>query len=246
MLNDGHNTSLSFATKWARSFLEPLLNNDYFMNDTLILLTYDESEDYSKPNQISSLLLGGAVDSSLRGTEDGTFYTHYSILSTLQNNWGLPNLGRYDVGANVFSLVASKTGYNNHDVDMSTVNLSTSYPGFLSSKSTKPIPPPNLKLVGAGGKGVVDTVVMNWRTDDKADSPYDGSGKPYDGYKNLPVYASQAPVTVGVGTTKTTESPTARPSSGTSGAEKGVGARGKGGSCFGALVIGVIGVVALL
>ena len=44
MQNDGHDTSLEFAATWVKDFLTPLLLNDYFMENTLVLLTYDESE----------------------------------------------------------------------------------------------------------------------------------------------------------------------------------------------------------
>jgi len=168
------------------------------MNNTLILLTYDESKTYEKPDHIVSILLGGAVPEKLRGTTDSTFYTHYSILATLENNWDLENLGRYDAGANVFSLVADKTGYvnradyvNHADIDISTVDLSISYPGFLNNDSGKqlPVPPPNLFLTGAGGKGVADEVKRYWGRETGSKTPYDGSGKPYDGDKMLPVYS---------------------------------------------------------
>jgi acid phosphatase len=191
MLNNGHNTSLEYAANWTKAFLAPLLANEYFMNNTLILLTYDESETYSLPNKIASILLGGAVPPNLKGTTDDTFYTHYSILSTLENNWDLPNLGRYDVGANVFQLVADQTGYKNEPYDISTVNLSASYGGFLNSGSYAPIPPPNLQLFGAGGQGVVETVSDQWKSMSGETTPYDGSGKVYDA-NDPPVYAAQA------------------------------------------------------
>ncbi len=188
MLNDGHNTSLQYAANWTQSFLSPLLLNQQFMEGTLILLTYDESATYPEPNHIVSLLLGGAIPSNLKGTTDDTFYTHYSILSTLENNWELPNLGRYDVGANVFQFVADQTGY------------SLSYGGFLNSDSTKylPIPAPNLQLVGAGGTGVDSSVQANWNKTENELTPYDGSGNVYDGGNGVsdphaPVYKAQAP-----------------------------------------------------
>lgn len=190
MLNDGHNTSLQYAANWTRTFLMPLLVNEYFMNDTLILLTYDESETYSLPNRIVSILLGGAIPSNLRGTTDNTFYTHYSILSTLENNWNLPNLGRYDVGANVFKVVADKTGYENQPYDVSTVNLSASYSGFLNSDTYAPIPPPNLHLVGAGGQEVAAAVFNRWKSTIGQETPYNGSVNVYD-INSPPVYTSQ-------------------------------------------------------
>ncbi|APA12319.1 hypothetical protein sscle_09g070890 [Sclerotinia sclerotiorum 1980 UF-70] len=198
MLNDGHNTSLAFAANWTRSFLTPLLQNEAFMNNTLILLTYDESETYSKPNRIYSVLLGGAVPVDKRGTVDTTVYSHYSILSTLENNWGLPNLGRYDVGANVFSLCASKTNYTNINLNMSILNNSLSYPGFLNNDPAKfaPVPVPNLKLIGAGGKGVDDYTRAEWVSAKSKKTPYDGSGEFFDGGNGItderkPVYHSQ-------------------------------------------------------
>lgn len=201
MLNDGHNTTLEYAANWTQSFITPLLANEQFMEKTLVLLTYDESATYPKPNRIVSLLLGGAIPKELKGTNDSTLYTHYSILSTLENNWGLPNLGRYDVGANVFDLVANKTGYVNHAPEnIALVNNSLSYAGFLNidPKLYKPIPAPNLQLIGAGGKAVDETVKANWEAAAGDMTPYDGSGYLHDGGNgtadpNAPVYKAQAP-----------------------------------------------------
>ncbi|RKF58384.1 putative acid phosphatase [Golovinomyces cichoracearum] len=184
MLHDGHDSSTEFGINWTVSFLKPLLSDSYFMNRTLILLTYDESRTTQIPNHITSILLGGAVSKDLQGTTDDTLYTHYSILSTLENNWDLPCLGRYDTGANVFSLVASQTKFiNKTPTDKSMVNNSLSYPGYLNRDPPKflPIPPPNLYLTGAGGKGVEENIKRVWKSTRKSETPYDGSGTLYDG-----------------------------------------------------------------
>jgi hypothetical protein len=39
LANDGHDTSVTTAGKWARSFLTPLLSNSHFMKRTLVLLS---------------------------------------------------------------------------------------------------------------------------------------------------------------------------------------------------------------
>jgi acid phosphatase len=216
MLNDGHNTTLEYAANWAQSFITPLLANEQFMEKTLVLLTYDESATYPMPNRIVSLLLGGAIPTELKGTNDSTLYTHYSILSTLENNWGLPNLGRYDVGANVFDLVAKKTGYVNHAPEnIASVNNSLSYPGFLNldPKLSKPLPAPNLQLIGAGGQGVDESVKNLWASTAGETTPYDGSGYLHDGGNgtadpNAPVYEAQAPAP-NVTVTPTSAAPTA-------------------------------------
>jgi acid phosphatase len=206
MDNDGHDTSLEYAANWSLAYLTPLLSNAQFMNNTLILLTYDESETYPLPNHITSILLGGAVPQSLKGTKDSTVYTLYSILSTLQNNWDLPNLGRYDVGANVFDFVAQQTGYKNiAPSDASYINNSYSYGGFLNSESDKylPIPAPNLQLIGAGGQGVADVILKEWKSAAELLTPYDGTGKSYDGgdgitNPNAPVYHAQGAANITV------------------------------------------------
>lgn len=208
MLNDGHDTTLEYATKWSRDFLEPLIkDNSKALSGggtqrTLIQLTYDETEDYSQPNRVVSLLLGSAVPEDLRGTEDHDFYTHFSILATVQNNWELPNLGRYDVGANVFRLVADQTGYkgNVDPPNADRVNNSVSYPGFLNLNHTTKlttIPAPNLNLVGAGGKGVLSKIKDTWGeagggegAGGRAKTPYDGKHYIFDG-EVVPQYAFQ-------------------------------------------------------
>ncbi len=196
MMHDGHNTSLDYAVDWAHEFLEPLLDHEAFGEKTLIMLTYDESEDYSKPNHIATQLFGSAVPDSLKGTTDDTYYDHYSILATVEYNWNLPNLGRYDVGANVFDFVANiRPAYHNKEPENAAgVNNSVSYPGILNNESAKhlPLPPPNLKLKGASGLPVLDSIAKIWGKSKDSPTPYDGSGSPHDGDRNLPVYNKPA------------------------------------------------------
>ena len=52
MTNDVHDTNITFGGKWERGWMSSLLTNDYFMNDSLILLTFDEDATYNKTNRI--------------------------------------------------------------------------------------------------------------------------------------------------------------------------------------------------
>lgn len=126
--NDAHDTNITFGAKWERSWVADLLNNTYFMNNTLFLLTFDE-DAYDGNNRVFSVLLGGAIPEHLRGTTDDTFYTHYSTIATVSANWGLPSLGRWDCGANIFEIVANKTGYVNYEVNTTNLRLNETYPG---------------------------------------------------------------------------------------------------------------------
>ena len=107
MQHDGHDTSVTTAGTWTKSFLTPLLSNPNFMNNTLVYVTFDECETYTAPNRVLGILLGDAVPQSLVGTSDATKYSHYSMLSTVEQNWALGNLGRGDKTATPFKLGAS-------------------------------------------------------------------------------------------------------------------------------------------
>jgi phospholipase C len=102
MTNNGHDTSITVAGAWTRSFLEPLLSNENFLNNTLVALTFDETESYFIPNVVFTLLLGDAVAEDKKNTTDDTAYNHYSIMSTVEQNWDLGNLGLGDEDANPF------------------------------------------------------------------------------------------------------------------------------------------------
>jgi hypothetical protein len=132
------------------------------MNKTLLVLTFDENETYTIKNNVFTILLGDVIPPSLRGTTDNTFYTHYSLLSTIQNNWGLYNLGRGDVAqnfSNVFELVANATGWKNTAVaaaDIPYFNFTAS--GFFDPTSEAPLPAVNETAPGAGGKGILPSL----------------------------------------------------------------------------------------
>lgn len=156
MTSDGHDTSVTTAGQWTRNFLQPLLKNSNFMQNTLVLVTFDENHNYNIQNRVFSVLLGDAVPASLVGTTDNNFYDHYSEISTVEANWGLDTLGRWDVGANVFQVVANTTGdtvqpWTDVTDSGSSVLLASSFKGFLSTaKYTSAIPGPLTDVVYAG------------------------------------------------------------------------------------------------
>lgn len=94
--NDGHDPSddppvgLAKASRWLRGFLEPLLAHADFGRDTLIIVTFDESGENSPSNHIYTVLLGDRVR---HGDVAGRF-DHFSILRTIESNFGLPTLAR--------------------------------------------------------------------------------------------------------------------------------------------------------
>ncbi|RWQ98521.1 phosphoesterase family-domain-containing protein [Paecilomyces variotii] len=166
LTNDAHDTTITFGSKWERGFVQPLLENEYFMKDTLLLLTFDETHLYPTGNRVFSILLGGAIPEELKGTEDNTFYTHYSTIASLSANWGLPSLGRWDCGANIFEIVANKTGYVNYEVDTTNLYLNQTLPGPFSTNTystyTPDWPVPATSGQCSAGHGILEQVKKTW------------------------------------------------------------------------------------
>jgi len=154
MVNDGHDTTIDYTSQWLKYWLVPLLKNEKFNHGegedgTLIVLTFDENETYGVENKVFTLLLGSAVPKHLKGTVDNTFYTHYSLLSTVEANWGLGNLGRHDTNltlANVFNFVAKATHVKNtpYPKHVPLTNLTGVFPGPLNSAEWIPFVAPVL------------------------------------------------------------------------------------------------------
>lgn len=101
MLNDGHDTSVSYADAWLESWLRPLLTQS-FAQTTLFIVTYDEgasNEGYSVGN---TTLAGGSVFTVFVSpyTLNGGFYaapvSHYNVLTTTEWLLGIGSLGTND------------------------------------------------------------------------------------------------------------------------------------------------------
>lgn len=97
--NDGHDTGLAFAGKYLDKFFSQRINK--FPPGTLVFITWDE-DDYLTNNQIQSIAIGSMIKP---GTTDSTLYNHFSLLRTVEDNWRLGDLGRYDSTANSFQFL---------------------------------------------------------------------------------------------------------------------------------------------
>jgi hypothetical protein len=101
MCNSAHDCSLETADNWVNDMVAKLQASPAFGENTLIAITFDEGD---KKNTGSCCGLGneagGQVATMLispmakRGFEDGTPYSHYSLLKTILVAWGLPDLGQ--------------------------------------------------------------------------------------------------------------------------------------------------------
>jgi hypothetical protein len=88
----GSTRDLDQAAAWLQGFLEPILADPGVMRDTLVVVTFDESEDDTN-NHIYTVFLGGMVQPGARVDE---CYDHYNLLRTIEDNFGLGTLGAED------------------------------------------------------------------------------------------------------------------------------------------------------
>ncbi|HEV2642361.1 MAG TPA: alkaline phosphatase family protein [Candidatus Elarobacter sp.] len=98
--HDGHDAPLDTAVTWLGTFLQPLLADSATMSRTLVVVTFDESANPlsemiagTHPNRVYTVLLGGM----LSGHVSDRVYSHYSLLRTIEDDFGLPHLGPANV-----------------------------------------------------------------------------------------------------------------------------------------------------
>ncbi|RDA94164.1 hypothetical protein CP533_6612 [Ophiocordyceps camponoti-saundersi (nom. inval.)] len=193
--SDGHDSSVTVAGEWCRGFLEPLMSDKRFMNRTLVLITWDETETYATRNQVLAILVGDAVPKELVGSEDESFYSHYSGIATVSANWDLPTLGRWDVGANVFAFVAKETGdevrpWSSSGPPPEAWAWNSSYDGLFNDEGgNHVVPSPNLSLQeNHSRRPILQCIRALWKGS-SAPTYYTDDIHPFDGRRPPPGYA---------------------------------------------------------
>jgi hypothetical protein len=100
--DDGHDPfynarkGLKKGSHWLETFFQTWFPWDQKeMKGTLVVVTYDESEGNDKNDRIYTVFLGDMVKSQTVGKE----YNHYSVLKTIEDNFGLPTLNSGDASA---------------------------------------------------------------------------------------------------------------------------------------------------
>ncbi len=95
MDHDGHDTGVAYADRWFSSTFSPLIQDRHFIQDLLLITTFDERESAGK-NQIYTAFYG---DSVLPGARFVNRADHYSLLRLAEDALGLGGLGKKDAQA---------------------------------------------------------------------------------------------------------------------------------------------------
>jgi len=96
MNHDGHNTTATVAAAWLRKFLDETFP-EKLRAGTLVVVTFDESGG-NEDNRISTIFLGDMVkEASVQDPKVlARRYTHYNVLRTIEDNFGLEPLTAND------------------------------------------------------------------------------------------------------------------------------------------------------
>ncbi|CAF3628965.1 unnamed protein product [Rotaria sp. Silwood1] len=128
--NDAHDTNLSYAGSYLQNWLNLYLNEPTFMNGTLLIVTFDEDENYGNQTSRIPAFVWGA-DYLYSGVSIPGTFNHYSLTKLLEENWGLGTLGREDVTASSIMDIWRPTANSN-----STTTQTTSTITNMASKSS--------------------------------------------------------------------------------------------------------------
>ncbi len=96
MNHDGHDTNTEVAGAWVRKFLDDTFPAN-LPKGTLVAITFDESGG-NPDNRIYTVLLGDMVKEASQQDPAALsrHYNHYSVLRTVEDNFGLPPLTAND------------------------------------------------------------------------------------------------------------------------------------------------------
>ena len=96
MNHDGHDTNAEVAGSWVKKFLDETFPAK-LRNGTLVIVTFDESGG-NEDNRIFTVFLGDMVRPANQQDPAALSkrYTHYSVLRTIEDNFGLESLTAND------------------------------------------------------------------------------------------------------------------------------------------------------
>jgi len=90
LCHDMHDCRVATGDAWLRGFLRPLLRNPALANSAIFVVT-DEPTEHDASAPVPALALGPLVKAKSRF---GRRTSHYGLLRTIEDAWGLPRLGR--------------------------------------------------------------------------------------------------------------------------------------------------------
>jgi acid phosphatase len=89
LCHDMHDCSVATGDAWLKGFLRPLLKSPWLAS-SVVFVVFDEPASAAASGRVPALALGPLV---LAGSVDADRTSHYGLLRTIEDAWGLPRLG---------------------------------------------------------------------------------------------------------------------------------------------------------
>ena len=108
LCHDMHNCSVATGDRWLRGFVGPLLRSPA-MQRSVLFITFDEGESSDHlggGGPVSTIVAGPLVRPHVQSDQP---YTHYSLLRTIEDAWGLPRLGQSATAAPITGIWRAPT-----------------------------------------------------------------------------------------------------------------------------------------
>jgi len=87
LCNDMHDCSVAVGDAWLREFLPTITGSSAYHDHGVVIVTFDEGADGTNPpNRIATIISSPLVAA---GTRSSVPHTHYSLLRTIQDGFGL-------------------------------------------------------------------------------------------------------------------------------------------------------------
>ena len=109
LCHDMHNCSIATGDRWLRRFERPLLRSPA-MQRSVLIITFDEgrsSDHLGGGGLVTTIVAGPLVRPHVRSDQP---YSHYSLLRTIEDAWGLPRLGQSATAAPITGIWRSAHG----------------------------------------------------------------------------------------------------------------------------------------
>jgi len=100
LIDDMHDGTIAQGDTWLQQHVPTILNSPAFTTqNSLLVITWDE-DDGTEGNQVPTIVV---QKSPTAGFRSSTMYSHYSLLSTIEQAWGLTALTSNDAAATSLS-----------------------------------------------------------------------------------------------------------------------------------------------
>ena len=86
LCNDMHDCSIATGDTFLKNFVPTIINSNTWQQNSVLFIVWDEGEGVLASNQVVALVIANGVPS---GFQSAMAHTHYSLLRTIEDAWGL-------------------------------------------------------------------------------------------------------------------------------------------------------------